>query len=231
MGDSGTLTLRTRNAGQDRIEIMVEDTGCGMTPEVLAKAMDPFFTTKDIGKGTGLGLSLVYSTVKAHLGTVDIQSEPGRGTRVRLLLPTSEAEPEAPVPAVEREAEPAGRLQVLLVDDDDLIRSSMGAVLEMLGHALMAVPSGEEALAMLETGFVPDVVILDMNMPGLGGAGTLPRLRSLLPTVPILLATGRADQAAVDLSRAHPHVTLLAKPFNMAMLKKQLGMLTPARAE
>jgi CheY-like chemotaxis protein len=135
------------------------------------------------------------------------------------------------VPTVEREAEPAGRLRVLLVDDDDLIRSSMGAVLEMLGHALMAVPSGEEALAMLETGFMPDVVILDMNMPGLGGTGTLPRLRSLLPTVPILLATGRADQAAVDLSRAYPQVTLLAKPFNMAMLKKQLGMLTPARAE
>jgi len=231
MGDTGTLTLRTRNAGRDRIEILVEDTGCGMTPEVLAKAMDPFFTTKDVGKGTGLGLSLVYSTVKAHLGTVDIQSEPGKGTRVRLQLPTSETEPEAPVSAVEREAVSAVRLRVLLVDDDDLIRSSMGAVLEMLGHALMAVPSGEEALAMLETGFVPDVVILDMNMPGLGGAGTLPRLRSVLPTVPILLATGRADQAAVDLSRAYPHVTLLAKPFNMAMLKKQLGGLTPERAE
>ena len=88
---------------------------------------------------------------------------------------------------------------MLLVDDDELIQSTMQAMLEVLGHSVVAASSGEEALAKLEAGFQPDAVILDMNMPGLGGAGTLPRLRALRPTVPVLLATGRADQAALNL--------------------------------
>ena len=78
MAEGGTLVLRTRNVGEDLAEVRVEDTGCGMAPEVLARALDPFFTTKDVGKGTGLGLSMVYSTVKAHHGKLDIVSEPGR---------------------------------------------------------------------------------------------------------------------------------------------------------
>ena len=89
MPGNGRLTLSTRNAGPEWIEVLVADTGSGMSREVLEKAMDPFFTTKMAGKGTGLGLAMVYSTVKAHHGQVDIQSEPGRGTRVRLRLPAS----------------------------------------------------------------------------------------------------------------------------------------------
>lgn len=109
-----------------------------------------------------------------------------------------------------------------VVDDDELIQSSMHAILEILGHAATTAASGEEALAKLEAGLDPDVVILDMNMPGLGGAGTLPRLRILRPAVPILLSTGRADQTALNLIEAHPHVTLLSKPFGMRELQKHL---------
>jgi signal transduction histidine kinase/CheY-like chemotaxis protein len=223
MPETGTLTLRTRNAGSDWIEVWVEDTGCGMAPSVLEKAMDPFFTTKGVGKGTGLGLSLVYSTVKAHQGQLDLQSAPGRGTRVRLRLPVSARPPASAEPAAEPRAETSGAgLRVLLVDDDELIQSSMQALLELLGHPTTAVLSGEAALAELEAGLQPDVVILDMNMPGLGGAGTLPRLRALRPGVPVLLATGRADQAALDLIQAHPGVILLSKPFTMAQLRQHL---------
>lgn len=111
---------------------------------------------------------------------------------------------------------------MLVVDDDELIQSTMVAILEVLGHTAITVSSGEEALAKLEGGLNPDVVILDMNMPGLGGAGTLPRLRALRPTVPVLLATGRADQLARNLIEAYPHVTLLSKPFSMRILQQRL---------
>jgi len=228
MPDGGSLTLRTRNLEGGKIELQVEDTGTGMSPSVLSKAMDPFFTTKGVGKGTGLGLSMVYSTVKAHQGELELQSEPGRGTRVILRFPACVPAPtvDAP-PPVATSAEVLTGLRVLLVDDDDLIQSSLLALLEALGHEAHGVSSGEAALAKFETGFRPDVVILDMNMPGIGGAGTLPKLRALDAEVPVLLATGRADQTALDLVEAHPRVTLLAKPFSMTELKHHLQALRP----
>jgi CheY-like chemotaxis protein len=226
MPESGTLTLRTRNVDDDWIEVMVKDTGTGMNREVLERAMDPFFTTKEVGRGTGLGLSMVYSTVKAHRGQLEIQSEPGRGTRVVLRFPAHGSLPVVPAsPAEPRPASSTQALKVLLVDDDELIQSSVLAILEALGHDATGVPCGEQALARLEAGFLPDVVILDMNMPGLGGAGTLPRLRILNPIVPVLLATGRVDQSASDLARKYPFVTLLSKPFSMRELRDRLDLL------
>ena len=196
----------------------------GMPREVLEKALDPFFTTKEVGKGTGLGLSIVYSTVRAHQGQLDLQSEPGRGTCVRMRFPASVPEAADLEPAGGPRTLPLqGALKILLVDDDELIQSAMQAILEVLGHAVTLAPSGEEALALLKAGLTPDVVILDMNMPGLGGAGTLPRLRALCPAVPVLLATGRADQTAVDLAAAHARVILLPKPFGMKELKAHLA--------
>ena len=95
-------------------------------------------------------------------------------------------------------------------------------VVQTLGHSVTTSSSGEEALALVEAGLRPEAVILDMNMPGLGGTGTLPRLRALHPDLPVLLVTGRADQAAINLAAAHPHVTLLAKPFSLEDLRKHL---------
>jgi len=229
MPDGGTLALRTRNVDGVWIEVLVEDTGTGMPSEVLEKAVDPFFTTKGVGKGTGLGLSMVYSTVKAHQGQLEIQSEPGQGTRVSMRFPTCEPSAlilgpgEAQGPS---KASPAG-LRVLVVDDDELIRSSTQAILAALGHQAHTASSGEAALRELEGGLQPGVVILDMNMPGLGGAGTLPRLRALCPEVPVLLSPGRIDQMALDLAALHPGVTLLSKPFTMGELQHQLESLAP----
>ncbi len=227
MPETGTLTLRTRNVDDDSVEVRVEDTGTGMPKEVLERALDPFFTTKEMGKGTGLGLSMVYTTVKAHQGQMEILSEPGRGTAVRLQFPACEpAAQAAEGPEGPRSGTPPRTLNVLLVDDDELIQNSMETVLQALGHAVVSTLSGEAALAIIEAGFEPDVVILDMNMPGFGGAGTLPRLRALLPEVPVLLSTGRADQAAVNLAEAHPHVTLLPKPFSFVKLQQCLERLS-----
>ena len=227
MPESGTLRLRTLNVDHDWIEVQVRDTGTGMTREVLDKAMDPFFTTKPEGKGTGLGLSIVYGTVKAHRGKVVIQSEPGEGTRVALRFPSSEigVDPDGTATGPYR-SEPLRHLHILLVDDDELIRSSIPELIQYLGHTTTTAASGEGALAKIKAGARPDVVILDVNMPGLGGARTLPLLRALLPTVPVILATGRADQEALDLLNVHAQVTLSAKPFGLRELQHQLETLT-----
>jgi len=226
MPESGTLTLRTRNVDTEWIEVVVEDTGIGMSKEVLGKALDPFFTTKDVGKGTGLGLSLVYSTVKAHRGQIELQSEPGLGTHVRILFPACKSKADATRAQEHPPTEILHRaLKVLLVDDDELIQGSMKDVLGALGHETTIACCGEEALARLADGCQPDVVILDMNMPGLGGGGTLPQLRKVRPAVPVLLATGRVDQAALDLAGAHPSVTLLSKPFSLKELQKCLDAI------
>ena len=224
MAGEGTLTLRSRNLDDDRVEVGVEDSGCGMSSEVLARALDPFFTTKPVGRGTGLGLAMVYSTVQAHHGAIDLQSEPGRGTRVRLTFPILHA------PAGQAPDQPAGAaagpgaLDVLLVDDDELIQQSVRMLLEALGHTVRTAGSGEAGLENLLAGPDPDLVILDMNMPGLGGGATLDRLRALHPDLPVLLATGRVDQTALDLVQAHAKVFLLAKPFGLQDLRRQLEL-------
>ena len=223
LGEAGTLTLRTLNLEPGWIEVQVADTGAGMAKEVLQKAVEPFFTTKPVGKGTGLGLAMVYSTVKAHRGEMEILSEPGRGTCVKVRLPACALPAEAsPAPAEPRATAASGGLNLLLVDDDELIRFSTQALVQGLGHRATVVASGEEALLQLEAGLAPDVVILDMNMPGLGGAGTLPRLRALRPNLPVLLITGRADQAVMDFVEGQSRVTVLFKPFGKKDLKKQL---------
>jgi PAS domain S-box-containing protein len=232
MPENGTLSIHTRNIGREWVEVVIEDTGLGMSKEVLDRAMDPFFTTKGVGKGTGLGLTMVYKTVKAHRGVIEIQSQPGRGTQVTMRFPASEpvtTDPDGD--SGTRLAAPARALRILLVDDDELIRSSTGMVVQTLGHAVTASSSGEEALTLVEAGLLPDAVILDMNMPGMGGAGTLPRLRELLPRVPVLLSSSRTDQAALDLSKVHDLVTVLPKPFSIKELKECLEALAGGRGE
>jgi PAS domain S-box-containing protein len=226
----GTLTLRTRNVEPAAVEVQVEDTGAGMSEEVLDRCLDPFYTTKEVGKGTGLGLSLVYSTVKAHHGSLEIRSLPGQGTCVRIRFPASEpgglagGAPEWPPP----ESWP-GVLKVLVVDDDELIRSALGGILKVLGYSASLAESGEAALDLLEAGLEPQVVILDMNMPGLGGSGTLPRLRSLRPGLPVLLATGRVDQTALNLVESDPDTLLLPKPFSISEIRAKMAAVTLRR--
>lgn len=226
MPGSGTLTLRTRNLDRGWIECVVEDTGTGMSREVLDKALDPFFTTKPAGKGTGLGLSMAYGTVMAHNGRMEIESVPGQGTRVELRFPTCELETPAAQPAdASASRSSVDELDVLLVDDDEFVQESLQAIVRALGHRAHAAACGEEAITRLEAGLAPDLIILDMNMPGLGGQGTLPLLRGMNPNVPVLLSTGRADAPALALASTYPGVTLLQKPFGLAELRRQLEAL------
>jgi len=223
MPGGGDLALATRVEGP-WVEVRVVDSGTGMSPEVLARACEPFFTTKPPGKGTGLGLSMAFSTMKAHGGTLDLQSEPGRGTEVRLRFPASgtEASPqpgEAGLPA------PGARLRVLVADDDPLIREATAGMLTALGHAPTLAASGEEALDHLEAGLAPDVLVLDQNMPGLGGAATLARIRERWPDLPVLLASGSLEVLRVEAGTRLVH---LPKPFGLKDLDQKLRLIPPS---
>jgi len=218
MPDGGTLVLRTRRE-EDQAILEVADTGHGMPEDVLAKAMEPFFTTKPLGKGTGLGLPMVYGTVKAHQGSMTVRSEPGRGTRIRMAFPGCAPSAPEPDPAAAAAVRTRGAaLSLLLVDDDELVRTAVRTLLEALGHQVAVAGGGEEALSWLKLGRPVDAVILDMNMPGMNGAQTLPGLRALRPDLPVLLATGEVDEKVVALAASHPGVQTLLKPFSIEEL-------------
>ena len=220
MPRGGTLRIRTWHE-EGFVNLMVEDTGEGIPPDLLARVTEPFFTTKPPGRGTGLGLAMVYGTVKAHGGTFDIQSEVGRGTRVRLRFPATEMETDRP----RTEATPAAperRLRILVVDDDELIRSILPVMLEQLGHHVDTASSGIEAIRRLDAGLEIDLVILDHNMPGLSGAETLPRILQLRPGVRILVSTGFLDNDLKLLLAEFPAVLAIQKPFSLAELRQLL---------
>jgi len=221
MPNGGVLTLRTRKLEDGWLELTVEDTGTGMPPEVVDRAMEPFFTTKELGKGTGLGLAMVHGTVKAHGGILTIKSEVGRGTRISIRLPALE-EPgiEGDAPG---EAGAARRsLKVLVVDDDELIQATVPLLLHHLGHQPTSAFSGEEGLDMLGLGLEFDVVILDLNMPGLGGEATYVALRRDHPTLPVLIATGFMDPSTDLLLQGDPLAGSISKPFSIDELSSKL---------
>ena len=224
MPGPGNLFIRTRNTVTGWVEAQVEDTGTGMSEEISGKALTPLFTTK--GKGLGMGLPMAYATVRSHHGQMEIQSEPDQGTCVSLRFPTS-------IPrgrVAENGAGPAEEadnlsLKIMVVDDDVVLQQVMSRTLKMLGHSSEHALNGEEALAKLEAGYEPDAVILDMNMPVMGGAMTLQRLRALRPSLPILISTGLIDQAAMDLAATHANVTLVPKPMSVKDLRRYLATL------
>jgi PAS domain S-box-containing protein len=228
MPAGGALTIRTRQREDRVVEISIRDTGAGMAPEVLRKAIEPFFTTKPLGKGTGLGLAMVYGTVQAHHGTLDIQSQPGQGTEVTLGFPLL-AEPAQPETVAEHPGPAAAPMRILLVDDDELVRMSVGPMLAMLGHQVDTAESGQEALDRILDGLDPDLVILDMNMPGLNGAQTLAHLRVIRPGQPVLIATGYSEDAIAPLLREHRQLHSLRKPFSLEELRNKLGVIAGLR--
>jgi CheY-like chemotaxis protein len=222
MPGGGTLTIRTRQFNPNLVELVVEDNGEGMTPELLSKAMEPFFTTKPFGKGTGLGLVMVYNTVRAMGGTFTLHSEPGVGTRAILRLPSADSD------AKEPKAQPAAPTtmafhRILFVDDDELIRASVPLLLESLGHQVETLDGGEACLARLAAGSAPDLLILDVNMPHLSGLETLQRLRAQWPTLPVLLATGHFDAVVEAVLQRDPHTQAISKPFTLLEIQERLA--------
>ena len=220
MPDGGTLTLRCTGRGADWAEVAVEDDGRGMAPEVLAHAAEPFFTTKDGSTGAGLGLSMVYGVTAAHGGTMGITSQAGLGTTVVLQFPRILA----PAP-VENGRGPAPSLRlrkVLLVDDEEDVRLLMQRMLSKAGVALVETAAGgEAALACLDAGDLPDVIILDQNMPGMTGVEFLARVRERHPELPVLISSGQPDiEEWPDFQGAR--VGVISKPFTLLEIQTKL---------
>jgi len=227
MPQGGTLWLTTRSAPDRGVTLSVRDSGEGMSPDVIHRAVEPFFTTKPLGKGTGLGLAMVYGTVKAHKGSFEIKSVPGQGSEILLGFPIHSAAPAEASLALPPPAPPptVGPLRILLVDDDELIRMSVGPMLAELGHEVCTAESGLDALQRLAAGLRVDLVILDMNMPGLNGAQTLSRLLELRPGQTVLMATGYSDESIAPYMQGRPSVFSLRKPFNMKEFQNKLGTI------
>ena len=218
MPKGGTLRIQTRRAS-GHVELLVADTGEGIPADILPRVTDPFFTTKPAGRGTGLGLAMVYGAMKAHGGVLDIKSEVGQGTQIILRFPAMLVPLQSPEQMLPSVAGKEARLSILLVDDDELIRSTLPQMLEQLGHQVETAASGLEAIRRLDAGLAADLVILDHNMPGMSGAETLPRILQLRPEARIILATGFLDTELKLLLAGFPSVHTLQKPFSMAELQ------------
>ncbi|WP_376096812.1 ATP-binding protein [Roseomonas sp. CCTCC AB2023176] len=208
------------------VVLSVADGGTGMDAETLARATEPFFTTKEVGRGTGLGLSMVHGLCEQSGGALRLRSAPGRGTTAEMWLPRAAA------PAATDDAGPAAapaapdrRLSVLVVDDDPLVLASTVALVTDLGHEATAADSAEAALRALRAGAVPDVIVTDHAMPGVTGLDLARRVAASRPGLPVILASGYADLedgAAADLIR-------LSKPFSRDALARSLADATAAR--
>ena len=208
------------------IRLAVTDTGCGMDADTLKRAVEPFFSTKELGKGTGLGLSMIHGLAVQLKGKLRLTSEVGRGTRAELWLPAATATPkeEPAMPAAKAAFAANGRATILVVDDDVLIAMSTVDMLEDLGHEVIEAHSGARALEILRNGQAIDLMITDQAMPKMTGVQLARAARGLRPDLPILLATGYADPfegADLDLPR-------LAKPYQQEQLATQIAKILPA---
>jgi CheY-like chemotaxis protein len=190
-----------------------------MAPEVRARATEPFYSTKPLGKGTGLGLAQVYGIAQQSGGTLRIESEPGRGTSIHILLPAASpaegggAEGEGESAAPEHAVSGA---TILVIDDDSDVRAFLADSLEGLGHAVVAAEGGEEGLSLLAEK-APDLALIDYAMPGMNGAEVARAARRARPDLPIVFVTGFAETDQL-VGALGPDVTVLRKPFTLAQL-------------
>ncbi len=225
MPGGGTVTVRASNTrldddirSGDFVAIQVEDSGTGIPPDVVAKVFDPFFTTKPVGKGTGLGLSQVHGFAHQAGGTVTVESELGKGTKLTIYLPRNMAE------AISGQAEPgsAGSGTVLLVEDNPEVASASTGLLEQLGYAVRWVADAESALSALDRDGI-DLVFSDIVMSGkMDGLGLARAIKQKHPALPILLTTGYSEA----LQSAQGDFPILRKPYQLHELSRALSRLS-----
>jgi len=233
MNGAGTLTLET-----DEIEVadhpklpagryaqlVVRDTGSGMDAETQRRVFEPFFTTKPLGKGTGLGLAMVFGAIEAHGGTIEIESEVGKGTAMKILLPATEANPTLPASSAE-----GSRLRVhgrvMIVDDEPIVRSATARLVKQLGLEALTASDGEEALALYKIHKDEIVLILlDMVMPKMAGPECYRELRKL-GTTPVLLVSGYASDAITQALIEEGAEGFLEKPYTALQLGGEIDRI------
>ncbi len=240
MPEGGTLTISTCTDKREEPEehlaagpyvvVRVTDTGQGIPPQLLTKVFDPFFTTKPLGSGTGLGLSQVYGFARQSGGTAVIRSEIGHGTTVELLFPAAPADaqpafeqsqpPEVPPPAAPR--------RILVIEDDPDVRRVIVECLGLIGYSVTEAPNGTEGLAAIASS-KPDLLVVDYAMPDMTGAEVISKARALVGELPVILATGYADMAAVERLAGKP--AILRKPFDINSLGAAVANALESKAE
>jgi CheY-like chemotaxis protein len=238
MGSGGRLTIETGNtyldeayvaqrsdvAAGDYVFIAVSDTGCGMTEDVMQHALEPFYTTKGVGLGTGLGLSQVYGFVKQSGGHLELYSEPGCGTTVKMYLPRHIAQRAVVTtePAPVAGPLPGGSETILVVEDDDGVRGYSANAVRHLGYEVLEASSAAAALAWIESR--PDISLMftDVGLPGMNGTQLAAQAVQLLQGLKIVYTSGYARTAVAALGLANPEIPLLPKPFRLDGLARTL---------
>ncbi|BCW88681.1 Sensor histidine kinase RcsC [Alphaproteobacteria bacterium SO-S41] len=244
MAGGGRMTIETANAHLDEdyaaqhtdvtagayVMVAVSDTGSGMDAETIAHAFEPFFTTKDVGKGSGLGLSMVYGFVKQSRGHVKIYSELGHGTTIKLYLPRALAHADQPS-AAPRNAGKGGAELILVVEDDDLVRTHVTGLLTSLGYRVTAVEDGQKGLDALKQGDF-DLLFTDVVMPGgMGGRQLADAAKILKPDLPVLFTSGYTENAIVHHGRLDAGVNLLQKPYRRQDLADKIRSVLDERTK
>src|SRR5262245_42739535 len=233
MPEGGVLTIETHHIKLDTdaatripnarsgdfVQLTVSDTGQGMTPEVLKRAMEPFFTTKEHGEGTGLGLATVYGMIRQSGGFVSIASTVGKGTSVQLYFPKTEARPnELPAIVSAGEAPTGNGERILVVEDNDKVRDATVRRLESLGYAAFQARTGPEAIELLESGEPAALVFSDIVMPGkMTGYDVADWIRSNRPNIKVVLASAHSNMPLAS-SEAVRDIRMLGKPYTREQL-------------
>jgi PAS domain S-box-containing protein len=203
--------------------LAVTDDGAGMTPDVVARAFEPFYTTKEFGKGSGLGLSMVYGFAMQSTGHASIYSEPGVGTTVRIYLPRVTTNVERPSPPDEEQSIPSGHERILVVEDDPFVRSSVITRVKSLGYKVVAAANGNEALLTLRADPDIDLMFTDIVMPGgVSGFELAELARQIRPGLPIVFSSGYPPESMVAQTHAPANAIILTKPYRNANLAQRL---------
>jgi nitrogen-specific signal transduction histidine kinase len=209
----------------DYVMVAVTDTGTGMTAEVSQRAFEPFFTTKEVGKGTGLGLSMVYGFARQSGGAMQIRSEPGHGTAVRLFFPRIEMPRAAAVATLVRRRPPTGSEIILAVEDDDMVRSYVGGELKALGYRVIIAHNAPAALDVLRGSEAVDLLFTDVVMPGgMFGTELAREAARLRPGLKILLTSGHSEHPVNAADGSGRPVHILNKPYRRHELASMLRL-------
>lgn len=239
MPDGGRLTIETRNVVLDEsycsnhFELVpgnyalltVSDTGCGMDPDTVCHIFDPFYTTKAVGKGTGLGLASVYGIVKEHGGLIHCYSEIGQGAVFKIYIPAAARIEES----VEKEdgalvtAPMGGKESILVIDDESTVREMAREMLEYYGYQVLCAENGECALDIFRNNMSEiDLVILDLNMPGMGGYKCMQKLLDVNPEVRILIASGYATDYHAKQALSSGAASFIGKPYHLKEMARKV---------
>jgi CheY-like chemotaxis protein len=237
MPNGGTIMIETADVELDEsyaaqhdgvapghyVMLAVTDSGTGMDAATRARLFDPFFTTKELGKGTGLGLSIVYGIVKQSGGNIEVYSEPGRGTSLKVYLPRCAEPAERPATPAPSPA-PNGRAIVLLVDDDAQVSAAARRALERAGYVVLTASDGAEGLrvATEQDGRV-DLLITDIVMPGMGGRELARQVSSVVPRIRVLYTSGYTAEAMNQQAILEAGDAFLGKPFTPDALLRRVS--------